>query len=546
MSRYLDVNVQPLHFETIVVENPLSSWLEDTPTTITVMVTETCYVPVSSSTSASTTRVPTLLTTAQHHSTYEVQLESTATTMAQSFVWPQPQPSIVGTGRVGTVIDGRGDVETTVRGGVEVKEQGDSKVDITQTEEDELVTSQVVKALRHLASGMRESPSHQLSLQEPTRQQRQSQSTSSAPSTLSTFFSATATSTPTISDSQISTQKTYLGPRAAHDYYQHAPPSLNAAQLRYNHPYLIGRSLATNMGEFELGPLPAGLQIALYVCLALGSVWIIIVWLINFPPHTWHGDSATTERTVKSEEGKKVKEGKDIANATTRQWWRRILPSSRARQNKHKPLDKPSKYFAIQSASFTSPSTSSADLSTATTSATPTTTLLRKRNLSQSPAHPPANQQHQDCEFEDLQPTSWPRSPTLPPWQRNITPLHRQSRPLHSQADGTSTAPQSPGIYTASPYSPSPSPTPQPPSSPGNPYIPSLPAPPRTSTDYLTAHTIFFKPSPFPKRKPKLSLALRRRRRPRSTNGTTQSPAFEERGAPEAQRCQSWRLRGRK
>ena len=504
-----DTNLDPPCPETILVENPLSSWLDDTPATTMITVTKTRYVPVNTSTPAPTTptpATPATLTTAQHASTSETQHVSATTTMAKSFVWPRPPWSIIGAGRVGTVIDGRAAAETAVADTVISTEVAMRKVDATQEEQDEFAAGHVVEILRRLASAQSESYSHELSPPQEFTPRRLYQTNSSAPSMPSTFF--TTTTTPTTSESHTSTQETY----ATHHNY-HAIQSLNAAQLRYNHPPLIGRSLATNMGDFELPPLPAVLQLALYICLALGSIWVVTVWLVSFPPGTWSStateNTATESATNKKSDTKKEQRTQKSNEAKT-PWFRRFLPPSPSNMSKRKPLDKPRKYIAIPSTSSTSP----ADSSTAATSETPTSTLLRKRTA----ASPPGKQQHQDqeLELEDLHPASIPHSPNLPPWQRAIPPPHQRNSP--------STAPPSPGIHINRAPSRSPSP-----SSPQNPFIPTAPAPPRTSTDYLTAHTAFFKSTPSP--------PSSRAHSPSTTSTLTSNPTFryEDINALEAQ-----------
>ncbi|KAF2685330.1 hypothetical protein K458DRAFT_403538 [Lentithecium fluviatile CBS 122367] len=316
-----------------------------------------------------------------------------------------------------------------------------------------------------------------------------------APSTLSTHF--------------IPTLSTTISTTPFPDHRRPHPPehtSHNAATLRYRP--LLGRShprlgMGSVGGEFDLPAFPPALLVGLYICLGLGSVWVVLVWLVDFPPHTWNEDgSAKARNSRKTLEGKgKEKRKKNLEGKANGKWWKWIVPGAKGRGRgsvKKKPVDKPSKYALLNSGSSTpsstSPSASSDSGSSASdspstkliiengkgmaaTSVTPTPTL-RKRN----PATHAAQQQQKE-EEDGYEPTSLSRpssqlpvSVAMPPWRRNLPRLQRH----HTQNPPTSASPSSTTSTTSTPQSPP------------NPYLPSPPLQSRSSTEYLLAHNAFF------------------------------------------------------
>jgi hypothetical protein len=318
--------------------------------------------------------------------------------------------------------------------------------------------------------------------------------------------------TTTTASASLTQKSTYLGPRATSHHSTH-----NAAALRYHHPSLIGRSAFT-MNSFEFPPVPATLYIMLYISLALGSFWVVTVWLVNFPPRSW--GKATNPKVQR---GRKSNE-KEMEDS---RWWIRLVLSLKQRGRgwskgaRGKPFDKPSNYAAVPSASTSTSSEGSANSGAsgatevsqsismhtswndiATTGATPTRTghgakegvlSVRKRNSPRSPG-----QDEEEYELDELQRHTIPASPTLPPWTRDLPHLRRYGgkgadaqNQMTLRTNGIATAPSSPNIHvTTSPTST--------PISPENPYLPTVSIQPRSSYEYRVAHTAFFKASTSP------------------------------------------------
>ncbi|KAK7188984.1 hypothetical protein PSPO01_05093 [Paraphaeosphaeria sporulosa] len=200
-------------------------------------------------------------------------------------------------------------------------------------------------------------------------------------------------------------------------------------------------------GEFELPDIPLSVQFALFVCLGAGSLWSILVWLINLP-HICPKHNAQNGHNKQQ-------------NESQRRWWDCIW--GRQHVLRQTLADKPQKYTPLTSGSSigTNSSTEGAP-TTAATSATPEraeNTPIRLRKLM------PATKRQQ------------PPSPSLPPWQ-SPTPTRNTTLVTHNQGQRNSSS----ATF----------------SSPANRFLP-YPLQPRLSSEYLAAHGAFFsKPLPTP------------------------------------------------
>ena len=184
-------------------------------------------------------------------------------------------------------------------------------------------------------------------------------------------------------------------------------------------------------GEFQLPDIPVAALITLFVCLGIGFLWSILVWLINTVPKR---SDPNTQQVRQDQHNKQS-------------WWKHIWSIQRRMQEKTKPIDKPSKYAPLASNSSAGTLSSNESLGlAATTSANPnqadnTSIRLRKIDSKTTPQRPPS-------------------SPTYAPWS---TPTLK-----------TSINPED---------------------SPPNPFLPPRVLHPRSSAEYLSAHQAFFAPS---------------------------------------------------
>lgn len=196
---------------------------------------------------------------------------------------------------------------------------------------------------------------------------------------------------------------------------------------------------------FDFPAMPVPLQILIFGAMGLGLLWAVVIYLINFPPPAWcNGPSGGRRGSRRREE---------------RVWWRRVWhswrPSGKRQKKKRKPVDKPSKVAHVFSASASAPGVEDGsghgglheEIATATSLSDHhahgfTPTLLRRRTLVEQ----------RGCELLPL-------------------PAHRTA----GSPDGTLSSALDPAQ-----------------SSPRNPLLPVPALRPRSSADYLAAHTSFF------------------------------------------------------
>ncbi|KAF2246068.1 hypothetical protein BU26DRAFT_607342 [Trematosphaeria pertusa] len=279
------------------------------------------------------------------------------------------------------------------------------------------------------------------------------------------------TSTPT----PASTPRKSTFPRPSPPTFLYPSPIVPARANVNTSISLHHRTLLSTMRDLPAFPdIPPALQALVFGGMALGFLWVVVVWLVNFPPGTWRCRSSSDSGSGRR--SKKIKRRKTGTGAGARWWDLRtwLLGGSgenadRKGRKKKKPIDKPSKYAPLASSassSSSSPGTpssiSSADadvLALAPTSASTSTSTSATRTTANNSAIELRRRNNPPIELPH------PHAPGAPPWQTQRN---------------TSLPPSSS------------SPSPQ------NPYLPTPPPllRPRTSSEYLASYRAFFSSSP--------------------------------------------------
>ena len=142
-------------------------------------------------------------------------------------------------------------------------------------------------------------------------------------------------------------------PASASKYPRPSPPSFFypvPIVPQQNHD-LAPRNMTPNThvlrhtAEFDLPDIPTACYILLYACIALGALWTLVAYCVNFPPGLL---ASTAEKG--SEKRKRKQRGRDVGK---RGWWEKcknvlyFRNATSGGPKKKKPIDKPSKYAHV-------------------------------------------------------------------------------------------------------------------------------------------------------------------------------------------------------
>ncbi|KAF2785675.1 hypothetical protein K505DRAFT_2560 [Melanomma pulvis-pyrius CBS 109.77] len=250
--------------------------------------------------------------------------------------------------------------------------------------------------------------------------------------------------------------------------------------------------------------IPAGYKVLLYTSIALGLLWAVVVYYVNFPPAflAAAGSGKTTRRTRGEKEmaprGKSDNRGRGGGREERGSWMRYapgwLLRARGKEERKRKPFDKPSKYALVPSGSSSSSSSSSSGssgggddsagldghsiASSTCASSTPwrnNHSALGKNDRSNSPP---------GIELEQRQRRPRVESPSVgsaAPDRPSASAAHAAPS-TEQQSHSTPTPTSTPSIRTSTPLSPA------------NPYLPA-PLQRRSSSGWLRDHSVFFSSS---------------------------------------------------
>jgi len=308
----------------------------------------------------------------------------------------------------------------------------------------------LVSSSRAAEHGEKSSEEYHMGIVSGTNHPRQT-SESPSPARQPRFKTNTTTATNSYVAAPLSPSTSVLQPSTTqpnHPHFQN--PSAQP------HLALVGSS---RMSTFEPPDIPLSVGAFMLILLSISLVWLIVVWLIHFPPHTWFLHTRSKLHDFWTWLASTIPEGLDIK----RRWNRKKDPGPADKERRYAPV--PSSASSGDDAHMPTVATSSATCTPARDAGSPHAIRLRKM------------------------PSPLPASPSRPPWEpavqssgRARTPPPLAHTPPHrSTTSGMRRIGQERGRAREAAASPE------------NPFLPAAPAhAPRSSDEYRAAYDAFF------------------------------------------------------